>query len=31
MRYLKAAIENADLERLRRTCYSLSGGKQKAA
>jgi len=32
-RFLRAAIENADLKRLRRTCYSLSSrqGKSKAA
>lgn len=31
MRYLREAIENADLDRLRRTCYSLSGKRVKAA
>jgi hypothetical protein len=31
MSYLRKAIENADLDRLRRTCYSLSGKKVKAA
>lgn len=31
MRYLRDAIENADLDRLRRTCYSLSGKTVKAA
>jgi hypothetical protein len=31
MRYLREAIENADLNRLRRTCYSLSRKSSKAA
>ena len=31
MRYLREAIENADLNRLRRTCYSLSSRYSKAA
>jgi len=31
MRYLREAIESADLNRLRRTCYSLSRGTSKAA
>lgn len=31
MRYLRDAIENADLNRLRRTCYSLSEKTSKAA
>lgn len=31
MHYLREAIESADLERLRRTCYSLSGKRVKAA
>jgi hypothetical protein len=31
MRYLREAIEKADLDRLRRTCYSLSENKRRAA
>lgn len=31
MGYLRGAIESADLDRLRRTCYSLSGKRVKAA
>jgi hypothetical protein len=31
MSYLKGAIENADLVRLRRTCYSLSTRHARAA
>ena len=31
MSYLREAIEKADLDRLRRTCYSLSGKRVKAA
>jgi hypothetical protein len=31
MRYLREAIECADLNRLRRTCYSLSRQASKAA
>ena len=31
MGYLRKAIESADLDRLRRTCYSLSGKHIKAA
>ncbi|HTP63271.1 MAG TPA: hypothetical protein VMJ14_14460, partial [Burkholderiales bacterium] len=31
MRYLREAIEKADLDRLRRTCYSLSQGGRRAA
>jgi len=31
MRYLREAIESADLDRLRRTCYSLSRKASKAA
>jgi hypothetical protein len=31
MRYLREAIESADLNRLRRTCYSLSAKTSKAA
>jgi len=31
MRYLREAIESADLNRLRRTCYSLSRTPSKAA
>jgi hypothetical protein len=31
MSYLREAIELADLDRLRRTCYSLSDRQRKAA